>query len=113
VTRRRKGDGNCYEAAVTVMMEADAEMRPDMMLCHGTALGTGGDALGLRYGHAWVELGSKFVVDRSNGHDHVGPVKPYYAAGSIEDVVRYTFEQMAERLLDTRHYGPWHEDGAL
>lgn len=110
---KRRGEGNCYDAAVGVMMAADLDLRGSMKLCHGTALGTGGDALGLRYGHAWVEVDDKFVIDRSNGHDHFGRRDAYYEAGTIRDVVRYDYDEMVAKLLSTRHYGPWHKDGAL
>lgn len=53
------GDGDCFEASLNKMKElrgqpefANAQIR----LVHGIPLGTGGDAEGKRFPHAWVEV---------------------------------------------------------
>jgi hypothetical protein len=54
------GDGDCYEMAVTMAQRlrgpefnfSDDQIR----IVHGIPLGTGGEAMGIRYGHAWAEV---------------------------------------------------------
>ena len=55
------GTGDCYQAAMKkfeelVMAEKDPEKRKRIRLVHGIPYGTGGDAAGKRFGHAWVEV---------------------------------------------------------
>jgi hypothetical protein len=55
------GDGDCYEAANKLATRLWAKAKTDeerkrIKLVHGIPLGQGGDAKGLRYGHAWVEV---------------------------------------------------------
>jgi len=54
------GDGDCYEAASNM---ADRLRSPEfgysdnqIRIVHGIPLGTGGEAMGVRYGHAWAEV---------------------------------------------------------
>ena len=54
------GDGDCYEAASNM---ADRLKGPEfgftddqIRIVHGVPLGTGGEAMGIRYGHAWAEV---------------------------------------------------------
>ena len=59
------GDGDCYEAAFNLAEKLSRQFESDdnveVRLVHGIPLGTGGEAAGMRYGHAWVE------VDRTAG----------------------------------------------
>ena len=96
--------GNCYEAAAKLLTAhrgcAGAE------LVHGTVTGQGPIA-GVRYGHAWVEVGD-VVLDPSNGRFVVARKSAYYAVGEItEPVSRYGFEVALRLMLKHRHYGPW------
>ena len=54
------GDGDCYVAAVDAIDRlASPEFgfsKSNMRVVHGIPLGTGGEAQGVRYGHAWVEV---------------------------------------------------------
>lgn len=55
------GDGDCYVAAYNLLeklatAEKDPEKRKRIRLVHGIPFGTGGDAEGRRFGHAWVEV---------------------------------------------------------
>lgn len=55
------GSGNCYESAVSTAQTIGKRLGvPDssLRIVHGAPLGTGGDAQGIRYGHAWVEVAS-------------------------------------------------------
>jgi len=54
-----EGSGNCYEAAMTTAETIGKRIGvPDssIRIAHGVPLGTGGDAQGIRYNHAWVEV---------------------------------------------------------
>ena len=98
------GDGDCYEAAAK-LLEAHRGC-PGIALAHGTVTGQGRIA-GVRYGHAWVEVGD-VVLDPSNGRFVVARKPAYYAVGQItEPVARYTFAEAARRMVETGHYGPW------
>ena len=99
-----KAEGDCYEAAAK-LLEAHRGC-PGIALAHGTVTGQGRIA-GVRYGHAWVEIGD-LVLDASNGRFVVARKPAYYAAGEIaEPVARYTFAEAARRMVETGHYGPW------
>lgn len=54
------GDGDCYQEALTLSQALTNkyinEPETKVSVVHGIPLGTGGDAAGLRYGHAWVEV---------------------------------------------------------
>lgn len=108
------GEGDCYEVALLTFHEMPPAVRKNSRLCHGRVVGTGGEALGVDYSHAWVERviwGVVFVIDKANGHDWFGPADTYYVAGQVHDVSRYTYAEMAEEVIRHRHYGPWHEGG--
>lgn len=59
------GDGDCYSAAFELAQKLTSrfgkEEGTEVKVVHGIPLGTGGEAAGIRYGHAWVE------VDRTAG----------------------------------------------
>ena len=54
------GDGDCYQEALdlsrTLTRRYSDEKETKVSVVHGIPQGTGGDAAGLRYGHAWVEV---------------------------------------------------------
>ena len=98
------GEGDCYEAAAKLLYAHRS--CPGIVLVHGTVTGQGPIA-GLRYGHAWVEVGD-VVLDPSNGRFVVARKPAYYAAGEItEPVACYTFAEAAREMIETGHYGPW------
>ena len=100
------GEGDCYEAAAKLLYAHRS--CPGIVLVHGTVTGQGPIA-GVRYGHAWVEVGD-VVLDPSNGRFVVARKSTYYAAGEItEPVARYAFREAALWMLETGHYGPWDE----
>jgi hypothetical protein len=101
--------GDCYVAAVHLLMRLD----DSAVLCHGTVTGTGGEVLGQRYGHAWIEC-EGFVHDHSNGHKLTAWRTTYYRIGQIDatNIKRYTRAQAAVEMLRTGHYGPWDDDDA-
>ena len=98
------GEGDCYEAAAKLLYTHRS--CPGIVLVHGTVTGHGPIA-GIRYGHAWIEIGD-VVLDPSNGRFVCARKSTYYAVGEIrEPVARYDFEAAARQMLETRHYGPW------
>ena len=99
-----KGEGDCYEAAAKLLYAHRS--CPGIVLVHGTVTGQGPIA-GIRYGHAWIEIGD-VVLDPSNRRLVCARKSAYYAAGEIrEPLSRYDFEAAARQMLETRHYGPW------
>jgi hypothetical protein len=107
-------DGDCYKAAFDEATGAsEGHQDSGLLLCHGTPLGTGGDAEGLRYGHAWVEDPERdVVIEKSNGNDSIIPRDLYYEVGSIDadEVTRYSYEEALENAVRSGHYGPWEEN---
>ncbi len=114
------GDGDCYEASLNLMMERFKD-DPTARLCHGQPIGRG-QIRGQRFGHAWVEVGTEIaspeipvagfgitVYDYGNGHTNELPRILYYAMGNIDadEVLRFDYFQMVEKILHYRHYGPW------
>lgn len=103
--------GDCYEAAVNIILELKLEGTADnATLVHGLVTGTGGEALGFRYGHAWVEIGD-VAFDYSNGRKITLRREAYYALGKIaeEDTTRYSFEEARSAMLEHETYGPWED----
>lgn len=109
-TKRKRSEpvGDCGDVSFAMAM---ALRNRDVLLCHGWPLGTGGNAEGLRYWHAWVEQDG-LLVDMANGKQYVGPRAPYYEAGNIEadKVVKYTFSEADALFEEHQHSGPWVEN---
>jgi hypothetical protein len=104
------GEGDCYEAAAKLLYAHRS--CPGIVLVHGTVTGQGPIA-GMRYGHAWIEIGD-VVLDPSNGRFVCARKSAYYAVGEInEPLTRYAFEEAARQMLETRHYGPWEKRPSL
>jgi len=83
----------------------------EMRLCHGEVTGQGPTA-GKRFWHAWIEIADgQLVVDRSNGKDALLRAERYYEVGCInaDEVRRYTLNEMAVKVLQHEHWGPWDE----
>jgi len=108
--------GDCYRQAAEAVLgwrhaRAVPEEWTDVVLCHGYPTGTGGDARGRVYGHAWVEgrdeNGLDVVLDAVTGATL--PRGVYYAAGRIDaaQVQRYGPQAARQRIVDTEHWGPW------
>jgi hypothetical protein len=114
-------EGDCFRAAFDVLLKmfADGADLDSLWLAHGMVTGTGGQAEGIRYCHAWVEvdvpLGDhsiRLCLDGSLGGEvRQIPAALYYAGGSIDpsEVVRHSYQQALMHVLDSLHYGPWTE----
>jgi hypothetical protein len=102
--------GDCYPAAFNLLvgfLEPASEVEGGLLV-HGRPLGTGGEAEGIRCGHAWVEKGG-YVFDWSNGKQVAVPRPLYYTAGTIDpdECHYYTREEAIHMALMVQHYGPW------
>jgi hypothetical protein len=112
--------GDCYR--VGLMMIVDLHARHDNVdayrLCHGAVVGNGGDVIGVRLAHCWVEHtrpdGRVDVIDQSNGNDIALPRDIYYRIGRVEPdtVIRYEPHEAMVLAIQHEHYGPWHEEAA-
>jgi hypothetical protein len=103
--RKIEAVGDCGEKSFEYLNVID-----HTVVAHGYPLGTGGNADGMRYWHAWLETeDGMLVLDMSNGHNAAFLREDYYEAGSIDPahVTRYTREE-ANFLVDSEgHHGPW------
>jgi hypothetical protein len=100
-------NGNCYEAAANYLLDHAAKLGPDARLVHGLVTGQGPVA-GIRFGHAWVEVGD-MAIDPSNGRLIRLLRQHYYFLGQIREneLTRYTHAEIRGKMLDFLHYGPW------
>jgi hypothetical protein len=108
--------GQCYRNCVRVMLKNLNQ--EDWLLVHGVVHGQGPQE-GYLIGHAWLEkrydipsvqnpkLGVWMVYDPSN--DSFVPRDFYYFIAQPDHVVRYTPYEMAQKFLETEHWGPWDE----
>lgn len=103
--------GQCYEAALYAQ---DYAMR-EWALCHGYPISRHPDALGERFGHAWLEIGD-LVFDAAaaarGANLAMVPKAIYYRTGHIEPqhVRRYTHREAQEMLAQEENFGPWIDD---
>ncbi|KKN18187.1 hypothetical protein LCGC14_0958230 [marine sediment metagenome] len=99
--------GDCFENSVELMME---NRGVDFILVHGLVTGTGGDVIGMRYVHAWVELGN-IVIDTSREMNTpvIKAKNNYYEIGKIKasETKRYNLKEVADMVLKYKVYGPW------
>lgn len=114
-----EGDGDCFSQAITQVRRLEREMMDNpsrgytnIKVVHGYPLGTGGEAEGLRFPHAWVEFtvnGIEFVRDYSNGNRVEIPKAMYYSIGNIDenDAKKYSYEDAIRSMNESQHYGPW------
>lgn len=112
-----QGQGNCYEAAVTLMLEADRLGLVNPVLVQASVQGQG--ALeGTRFWHSWIECDAQSVggttfrvaIDYASGNRVVMPDALYHHLGQVEDVMEFDQDQMHDKLLETGIYGLWRDD---
>ena len=104
--------GDCYEAAGKFMMKKSM-LRPDdsrYLLVHAEVAGQG-PLEGLTYGHGFVvDTETQTVIDKSNGRNLELPAAIYYMLGqigSIDNIHEYTYREMAKKITQYEHWGPW------
>ena len=101
--------GDCYQAAGRLIMNFMGDKKHKLV--HGMVNGQGA-LKGIRFGHAWVEYGSK-VMDHSNGKKQEMPKALYYAVGDVRprECKYYTGDEAAKWMLKSKHWGPWQMSG--
>ena len=115
--RQKTSGGDCYEAAAKYILSVGnpvfggtAGAAANLVVVHAEVMGQGGIA-GVQYGHGFVvDKSTDTVIDTSNGRDLRLPRVIYYAIGQIEyigNIYEYTLEEVAEKMLESGHYGPW------
>ena len=100
--------GECFQnTAEFILMKPEFEGTL-VMLCHGMVWNSRDE---FYHPHAWLEWGDgvPLCIDPSNGEEHatilLAPM--YYTIGRVKDVVRYTEDEVRDRLIETGVYGPW------
>ena len=98
--------GECFKTAAQELL-ASAN-GAGWLLCHGLATGQGGNALGKRYCHAWLEHRRDDVVWDPSVRVMMDKAQ-YYRLGQIQEheVRRYTQAQTRQLALEHEHTGPW------
>lgn len=101
--------GDCYQAAGRLIMNFFGDK--SVKLVHGMVNGQGA-LKGIRFGHAWVEYGSK-ILDHSNGKKQEIPKQLYYSMGDINpgECKYYTGTNAAKWMVKSKHWGPWQMSG--
>ncbi len=115
--RQKTSGGDCYEAAAKYILSVGnpvfggtAGAAANLVVVHAEVMGQGGIA-GVQYGHGFVvDKSDDSVIDKSNGRDLHLPRVIYYAIGQIEyigNIHEYTYKEVAEKMAESGHYGPW------
>ena len=107
-----KREGRCFELTWDAFFSFHDKTYKDGLLVHGMVSGQG-PLDGIRYAHAWIEMGdlvydvSRVGIDRDEAL--IIPKVLYYAIGNIidEQVVRYTRDEARKLSLEHETSGPW------
>ncbi len=115
VTReiRAQGQGNCYQAAVTLAMDARDLGLENVSVIQGTLMGEG-DLEGVRFGHSWVEADvpgatTRVVLDYSSGNSLVMDRDMFRSLQRAQDLHEYSVSE-ATSLAASGNFGPWTAD---
>lgn len=112
VTREiaRQGMGNCYQAAGTLMLNADRLGLRNPTVIHATCTGQG-PIKGQAFGHAWLEADGpghmRMVYDYASGNRVQLPAELYRRMGEARDIHQYDATAARVQMMRTGHYGPW------
>jgi len=112
-----EGFGDCYFAAAKLMeaLKDSGENMEKYRLVHGEATMLDGT----KFGHAWVERTdpeSVMVLDSTDSIESTNelPKEIYYnimqiytAMSHNSNTHSYTYEEMNEKLVSHKHFGPW------
>ena len=105
--------GDCYRIAGREL--TNPTTRAGLTLCHGYPCLTGGDHVGERYGHAWLEFQDEdgiWIAYDPSSHGINIPRVLFYAVGNIDPqhVHRYTLLQAVHKMIELEQWGPWEAD---
>lgn len=102
--------GNCFQVAYRTF--SNLWTRGNYRLVHGMIDGQG-PVKGLRFVHAWVEnMDTGMVIDNTlpEGKRLLPQGVYYYLAHvQVDQLTRYTAEQVWEYASNTQVYGPWED----
>ena len=101
--------GDCYEAAGKLLMDSNLmgfSTNDNCILVHADITPRMGPLSGITHGHAWVEKGD-IVLDYSNGRNLELPRDLYYGVGDPKNIKKYNYKEMARKITDNGHWGPW------
>lgn len=98
-------DGDCYKVAGLACFDHGLRKDDSFRVVHGDVDGQG-DLSGVRFGHAWIEVGD-VVFDASNGKATVMRSEQYYEIGGIQTPTKYTREEAIGNMSRTKTFGPW------
>lgn len=96
--------GRCYELAGYALVFASAP--EGAILVHGTIDGHEPGGVG-RLGHAWLELPDGTIWEPIFGDLWRADDWTAYADARVER--RYTLKQAQRKIVQTEHYGRWHD----
>jgi len=113
--KKKDSGGDCFEAAGKTMLDYQPFSDKGMKLVHAFVSGQG-SLNGVRYEHAWNELGDE-VIDNSNGRKIRMPKMVYYAIGNInpnnpEEYRMYDMAGLRKMATRFKHWGPWELRGS-
>ena len=118
-----QGVGNCYQASLTLMLDADRLGLQNPVVVQATVMGQG--ALeGVRYGHSWLEadgshisfpaqgleMTTRVAIDYSSGNRVVMDADVYRHLGQAQDVHEYDQIGATAEAIRTETYGPWPQE---
>jgi hypothetical protein len=115
---RKQGPGNCSDAAVTLLMNAEELGLRNARVVQATVMGRG-KLEGVRFGHSWLEADAQTLetpqgpvafrnaYDWSSGNSVVMPDALYRHLGQVQDEHEYTDEEAIREMVKLGHYGPW------
>ena len=105
--------GRCFELngqAITGALHGID--RESARLVHGYPILQGGEFIGRRYSHAWIEYdaGIPMIYDAVS-QQHL-PQAIYFAAGEIDPElsVKYTIAEALDFMENHGTFGPWHDE---
>tara|TARA_R110000803_G_scaffold42438_3_gene90991 strand:- start:620 stop:1024 length:405 start_codon:yes stop_codon:yes gene_type:complete len=105
--------GNCYQTAYSyVFDEYIKNSKTRVLLVHADVTGTGGEVVGMCYGHAFV-LDGNMVIDTEAtirlGKEIKMPYERYVDLGNVTNEQIYTVSEAMQYAMISGHYGPWHD----
>ena len=94
------GDGDCYVSAIDAISRLTSEEfgfdRTNIRVVHGIPLGTGGNAKGIRYGHAWVEVANFDFKEHDKLQDELADLMDEITRETVFDRKRALAERINE-----------------